>query len=73
MRRWWQPARPWCVQPGYINRLIRPAKSVMAMTSIITPERTVDKGGKINVVAEDNAQVLLGACRRCAVACAVRL
>ena len=31
----------------------------MAMTNIITPERTVDNKGKIKVIAEDNAQVLM--------------
>ncbi len=42
-----------------LTGLLGPAKSVMAMTSIITPERTVDNKGKIKVVAEDNAQVLM--------------
>lgn len=42
-----------------LTGLLGPAKSVMAMLSIITPERTVDDKGKIKVVAEDNAQVLL--------------
>ena len=42
-----------------LTGLLGPAKSVMAMTSIVTPERTVDNKGKIKVVAEDNAQVLL--------------
>jgi predicted dehydrogenase len=31
----------------------------MAMTSIVTPERTVDNKGKIKVEAEDNAMVLM--------------
>lgn len=42
-----------------LTGLLGPAKSVMAMTSIITPERTVDNKGKIKVEAEDNAHVLM--------------
>lgn len=42
-----------------LTGLLGPAKSVMAMTSIVTPERTVDNKGKIKVEAEDNAHVLL--------------
>jgi predicted dehydrogenase len=42
-----------------LTGLLGPARSVMAMTSIITPERTVDDKGKIKVVAEDNAIVLM--------------
>src|SRR5215210_1206482 len=42
-----------------LTGLLGPANSVMAMTSIITPERTVDNKGKIKVIAEDNAQVLM--------------
>lgn len=42
-----------------LTGLLGPAKSVMAMTSIVTPERTVDNKGKIKVVAEDNAMVLM--------------
>jgi len=42
-----------------LTGLLGPAKSVMAMTSIVTPERTVDNKGKIKVEAEDNAQVLM--------------
>jgi predicted dehydrogenase len=42
-----------------LTGLLGPAKSVMAMTTIVTPERTVDNKGKIKVVAEDNAQVLM--------------
>ena len=42
-----------------LTGLLGPAKSIMAMTSIVTPERTVDNKGKIKVVAEDNAQVLM--------------
>lgn len=42
-----------------LTGLLGPAKSIMAMTSIITGERTVDNKGKIKVVAEDNTQVIL--------------
>jgi predicted dehydrogenase len=42
-----------------LTGLLGPAKSVMAMLSIVNPERTVDDKGKIKVVAEDNAHVLL--------------
>ena len=42
-----------------LTGLLGPAKHVMAMTSIITPERTVDNKGKIKVEAEDNAMVLM--------------
>ena len=42
-----------------LTGLLGPAKAVMAMTSIVKPERTVDDKGKIKVVAEDNAHVLL--------------
>ncbi len=42
-----------------LTGLLGPATSVMAMTSIVTPERQVDDKGKITVVAEDNAHVLL--------------
>ena len=42
-----------------LTGLLGPARSVMAMTSIIKPERTVDDKGKIKVAAEDNAHVLL--------------
>jgi predicted dehydrogenase len=42
-----------------LTGLLGPAKSVMAMTSIITPERTVDNKGKIKIEAEDNAMVLM--------------
>ena len=43
-----------------LTGLLGPAKSVMAMTSIVTPERTVDNKGKIKVEAEDNATHLNG-------------
>ncbi len=42
-----------------LTGLLGPARSVMAMTSIVKPERTVDDKGKIKVAAEDNAHVLL--------------
>ena len=42
-----------------LTGLIGPARSIMAMTSIVTPERTVDDKGKIKVEAEDNAHLLL--------------
>lgn len=42
-----------------LTGLIGPAKSVVAMTSIVNPERTVDDKGKIKVEAEDNAHLLL--------------
>ncbi|MBS4066935.1 MAG: Gfo/Idh/MocA family oxidoreductase [Chitinophagaceae bacterium] len=42
-----------------LTGLLGPARSVMAMTSIVNPERTVDDKGTIKVVAEDNAHVLL--------------
>lgn len=42
-----------------LTGLLGPAKTVMAMTSIVTPERTVDDKGKVKVVAEDNAMVLM--------------
>jgi predicted dehydrogenase len=42
-----------------LTGLLGPAKSVMAMTTIVTPERMVDDKGKIKVEAEDNAMVLM--------------
>jgi predicted dehydrogenase len=42
-----------------LTGLLGPAKSAMAMLSIVNPERTVDDKGKIKVEAEDNAHVLL--------------
>lgn len=42
-----------------LTGLLGPAKSVMAMTSIVNPERTVDDKGKIKVAAEDNAHILM--------------
>ena len=42
-----------------LTGLLGPAKTVMAMLSIVNPERTVDDKGKIKVEAEDNAHLLL--------------
>src|SRR5215831_5521162 len=42
-----------------LTGLLGPAKSVIAMTSIVTPERTVDNKGNIKVEAEDNAMVVM--------------
>jgi predicted dehydrogenase len=42
-----------------LTGLLGPAKSVVAMTSIVTAERTVDDKGKIPVKAEDNAMILM--------------
>src|SRR5688572_7693213 len=42
-----------------LTGLLGPARSVMAMTNIVTPERTVDDKGKIKVEAEDNSHVLM--------------
>ena len=42
-----------------LTGLLGPARSVIAMTSIVTPERTVDDKGKIPVKAEDNAMVTM--------------
>ncbi len=42
-----------------LTGLLGPAKSVVAMTSIVTPERQVDDKGKITVKAEDNAMLLM--------------
>ncbi len=42
-----------------LSGLLGPVKSVVAMTNILTPERTVDDKGKIAVEAEDNASVLM--------------
>jgi predicted dehydrogenase len=42
-----------------LSGLLGPVKSVMAMTSVVTKERTVDDKGKIPVEAEDNAMVLM--------------
>ncbi|NND35203.1 MAG: Gfo/Idh/MocA family oxidoreductase [Saprospiraceae bacterium] len=42
-----------------LTGLLGPAKSVVAMTSTITKERTTGDKGKITVEAEDNAMVLM--------------
>jgi predicted dehydrogenase len=42
-----------------LTGLLGPAKAVIAMTSIVTPERTVDDKGKVKVEAEDNAHVVM--------------
>lgn len=42
-----------------LTGLLGPARSIMAMTSIVNPERNIDDKGKIKVEAEDNAHVLL--------------
>jgi predicted dehydrogenase len=42
-----------------LTGLLGPAKSVMAMTSIVTPTRKTTNKGQIPVVAEDNAMVLM--------------
>jgi len=42
-----------------LTGLLGPAKSVVAMLSIVKSERTVDDKGKIKVEAEDNAHILL--------------
>jgi predicted dehydrogenase len=42
-----------------LTGLLGPAKSVVAMTSIVTPQRTVDDKGDIAVEAEDNAMVIM--------------
>jgi predicted dehydrogenase len=44
---------------GTLTGLLGPAKSVVAMTSIVTPEREIDVKGKIKVEEEDNAMVLM--------------
>ena len=42
-----------------LTGLLGPARSVTAMTSVVTGERTVDDKGRIPVVAEDNAIVVM--------------
>jgi predicted dehydrogenase len=42
-----------------LTALLGPAQSVMAMTSIVNPEREIDIKGKVKVEAEDNAHILL--------------
>jgi predicted dehydrogenase len=42
-----------------LTGLLGPAKSVVAMTSIVNPQRKVDDKGLVKVEAEDNAHVLM--------------
>lgn len=42
-----------------LTGLLGPAKAVVAMTSIVTPTRTIKRKGMIQVTEEDNAMVLL--------------
>ena len=42
-----------------LTGLLGPAKSAVAMTSVVTPTRKIHEKGEIQVVAEDNAMVLL--------------
>jgi predicted dehydrogenase len=42
-----------------LTGLLGPARHVTAMTSIVTPNRQIDRKGKIQVKEEDNAMVLL--------------
>ncbi len=42
-----------------LTGLLGPARSVVAMTNIVTEERTVDDKGKILVKAEDNAMLIM--------------
>lgn len=42
-----------------LTGLLGPVKSVSAMLSIVTPERTIDEKGKVKVTEEDNAMVLM--------------
>lgn len=42
-----------------LTGLLGPAKYITAMTSIVTPKRKTDNKGEIDVVAEDNAVVLM--------------
>jgi predicted dehydrogenase len=42
-----------------LTGLLGPARSVIAMTTIVNPERTVDNKGKIKVQAEDNAMIIM--------------
>ena len=42
-----------------LTGLLGPAKSVMAMTSIVNPKREIDEKGMIEVKEEDNAHILL--------------
>ncbi len=42
-----------------LTALLGPAKSIMAMTSIVNPSREIDERGTVKVEAEDNAHLLL--------------
>jgi predicted dehydrogenase len=42
-----------------LTGLLGPARAVMAMVSIVTPTRKIDRKGQIKVTEEDNAMVLL--------------
>jgi predicted dehydrogenase len=42
-----------------LTGLLGPAKQVTAMLSVVTPERTVEDKGRIQVTEEDNAMVLM--------------
>ena len=42
-----------------LTGLLGPAKSVVAMTSVVTPTRRIDGKGEIPVAAEDNAMVVM--------------
>ncbi|MEY3432746.1 MAG: hypothetical protein RL131_682 [Bacteroidota bacterium] len=42
-----------------LTALLGPAKSIMAMTSIVNPTREIDERGTVKVEAEDNAHLLL--------------
>jgi predicted dehydrogenase len=42
-----------------LTGLLGPAISIMAMTSIVNPERMIDEKGLIKVEAEDNAHILI--------------
>lgn len=42
-----------------LTGILGPAKSITAMTSVVTPTRNIDRKGEIKVVAEDNAMVLM--------------
>ena len=43
-----------------LTGLLGPAKSVMAMTSIVNPKREIDEKGIIEVKEEDNAHIMCG-------------
>jgi predicted dehydrogenase len=43
----------------FLTGLLGPARAVTAMTSIVTPKRNIQGKGEMEVVAEDNAMVLL--------------